>query len=59
MRAAEVIMRTEKRLHPDNERALLWLKRSLEWEQILDALRDTGGRDRHEPAPQQQEPAAA
>ena len=59
MRAAEAIMKTERRLHPDEEQALLWLKRSLEWEALLGTLRDAGGRDRHEPSRQRQEPAAA
>ena len=51
--------RSENRLHSDNERALRWLKRRLEWEEILAALRDPGDRRLLEPAPQHREPAAA
>jgi hypothetical protein len=62
MRAVEEIMRSdtrsESRLHTDEERALRWLKRSLEWEEILAALRDVGDGRQSQPA-QRREPAAA
>jgi len=63
MGAVEEIMRpdtrSENRLHSDDERALRWLKRRLEWEEILAALRDAGDQRHPEPAPQRREPAAA
>ena len=46
-------------LNPDDERALRWLQRRLEWEEILGALRAAGRRETIAPAPPKQEPAAA
>jgi hypothetical protein len=43
----------------DDERALRWLKRRLEWEELLAELRAAGGGRRGVPAASQQEPAAA
>jgi hypothetical protein len=42
---------TETRRRPDEDRAREWLKRQLEWEEILLALRDSGDRSarRHPP----------
>jgi hypothetical protein len=57
MRSAD--MRSETRVHSDDERALRWLKHRLEWEEILGALRDAGGRRVPAPARARQEPAAA
>jgi len=63
VRAVEEIMRpdtrSETRLHADEAQALRWLKRRLEWEEILAALRDSGDGTLREPAPQRREPAAA
>ena len=59
MRAVEEIMRSETRIRTDDEQALRWLKRSLEWEEILTALRDAGDGRQSQPAPQRREPAAA
>jgi len=33
---------TETRRRPDEDRAREWLRRQLEWEQTLSALRDSG-----------------
>ncbi len=52
-------MSPDFRQRADDERALLWLKRRLEWEELFAALRETGGRRRVEPACPQEEPAAA
>ena len=52
-------MRADMRLQSDDERALRWLKRQLEWEEILAELRSVGGPRHAEREPQAQEPAAA
>ena len=44
---------------PDADRARDWLKRQLQWEDVLDALREAGRGERPAARPQQREPAAA
>jgi hypothetical protein len=52
-------MNADMRMRSDEEHALRWLKRRLEWEDILTALRDAGQEGRTGPADIEQEPAAA
>jgi len=51
-------MNADMRKRVDEEHALRWLKRRLEWEDILEALRNAGQEARTTPA-EMQEPAAA
>jgi len=44
---------------PDREQARDWLRRQLEWEAVLDALRDARFGDAPAARPPQREPAAA
>jgi hypothetical protein len=44
---------------PDEERARDWLRRQLQWEDVLDALRDAHRGERPAARPQRREPAAA
>jgi hypothetical protein len=59
MWAVEEIMRSENQLHSDDERAREWLKRRLEWEGILSALREASRGDRPAPVTHRREPTAA
>jgi hypothetical protein len=52
-------MSPEMRLPYNDDRALCWLKRQLEGEAILTALRAAGRSGGLEPVPQEREPAAA
>ena len=52
-------MTVDMRLRADEERALAWLKRRLEWEDILSALRDATNGIPAERATAAKEPAAA
>jgi ribosomal protein S21 len=52
-------MKTDMRQRVEEDRALRWLKRRLEWENILSALREAGQESPAEPTAAEQEPAAA
>jgi hypothetical protein len=52
-------MTTDMRQRAEEDRALRWLKRRLEWENILSALREAGQGRPAEPTVAEQEPAAA
>jgi hypothetical protein len=52
-------MTNDMRRRADDQLALDWLKRCLEWEEILNALRATARGDVPLPDDGQQEPAAA
>jgi hypothetical protein len=52
-------MRSDFEQRSDRDCALRWLDQRLEWERILAALRDAAAGGRADPAPAQQEPAAA
>ena len=50
---------TEMRQRAEADSALRWLKRRLEWENLLTALRDNGQASPAEPTAAEPEPAAA
>ena len=52
-------MKADIRQRAEADRALRWLKRRLEWENLLLALRDAGQESPAEPTAAEQEPAAA
>jgi hypothetical protein len=49
---------TETRRRPDEDRAREWLKRQLEWEEILVSLRDSGDRSARRRPPGREAAAA-
>ncbi len=52
-------MNTDFRARSETEYALRWVKRQMEWEQTLAALRNAGNASSTRPTRGEQEPAAA